>query len=407
MARLRLPKHLPSWIAFLGVLLMGWALLLWLGEKRERPAEAGAARPSVALPQAEVAAPVVVPAVVPAAAVAPRVERVERPERPEQERPVLEFALPTDNQRLLQSQPEQFFMFVDRYTPTGQIQVWQGGAYGFVRNPRETAQGTVFTKFHEGIDIAPEGRDGRGEPTDEVRAVADGAVVYVTASAHTSNYGNYAVLLHRVGAAGEFYSLYAHLKEASVAAGTPIQRGQRVGLLGHTGDGIDRRRAHVHLEVGLVLSERFEDYNKRTGALANRHGNYHGSNLMGLDVAAFFTAQQADRRLMPDQFLRGQEVYYKVLVPNRGQELELVGRYPWLRQPGPAAAAWEISFTGPGVPVAVAPASQAVSFPSVSWVRAFAGYHSWNTRSMLGGSGNSATLTAEGNRFLSLVAGDF
>lgn len=399
MAQLRLPKHLPPWIALLGLLFMGWALLLWLGEKRELPADPGAARPVevVALPKAEVAAPVAAPVV----AEAPRVEP------PVLEPPVLEFALPTDNQRLLQRQPEQFFMFVDRYTPAGQIQAWQGGAYGFVRNPRETAQGTVFTKFHEGIDIAPEARDGRGEPTDEVRAVADGSVVYVTASARTSNYGNYAVLLHRVGGAGEFYSLYAHLKEASVVAGTPIKRGQRVGWLGHTGDGIDRRRAHVHLELGLVLSDRFEAFYQRTTALANGHGNYHGSNLMGLDVAAFFTAQQADPRLMPDRFLRGQEVYYKVLVPNRGQELELVGRYPWLRQPGPAAAAWEISFTGPGVPVAVAPASQAVSFPSVSWVRAFGGYHSWNTRSMLGGSGNSATLTAEGNRFLSLVAGDF
>jgi hypothetical protein len=178
-------------------------------------------------------------------------------------------------------------------------------------------------------------------------------------------------------------------------------------MLGYSGDGIDRRRAHLHLEIGLILSERFDEHYGKTTGLANGHGNYHGSNLIGMNAAGFLAAHHADAQLMPEAFLRQQEVYYKVLVPNRGRELDLVNRYPWMRQPGPAATAWEISFTGPGVPVAVAPAAQTVSFPSVSWVKPFAGYHSWNTRSMLGGSGNTATLTAEGTRFLTLVAGDF
>ena len=405
MTRLRSPKLWTIGVALVGFLRLG---MLWR-EMSLRQSAAGPAGPPPASAEAVKAAARSVPLELPVAEAGPTepVAAVAAPAVAELPPQVLEFQLPTDNQRLLQRQPEAFFMFVDRYTPAGQIQAWQGGSYGFVRNPRETAQGTVFTKFHEGIDIAPEARDARGEPTDEVRAVADGAVAYVTASSRTSNYGNYVVLLHQVGSAGSFYSLYAHLKEAAVAVGGEVKRGQQIGWLGHTGDGIDRRRAHVHLELGLVLSERFDAFYHRTAALANGHGNYHGSNLIGMDAAAFFTAHQADRYLMPDQFLRKQEVYYKVLVPNRGFELEIVGRYPWLRQPGAAAAAWEISFTGPGVPVAVAPANQTVAFPSVSWVRSFGGYHSWNTRSMLGGSGDSATLTAEGNRYLSLVAGDF
>ena len=321
--------------------------------------------------------------------------------------PPLRFAFPTDNIALLNAQPERFFMFVDRYTPAGQVQVWQAGGYGFVRNPRETAQGTVFTKFHEGIDIAPTARDDKGEPLDEVRAIADGTVGYVTAAPRTSNYGNYIVVLHRIGTAGVFYSLYAHLKSMAVAVGDPVRLGLKIGMLGYTGDGIDRRRSHLHLEIGLILSERFDvHYGKSTG-LANGHGNYHGSNLIGLNAGAFLTANHGDTQLMPDAFLRQQEVYYKVLVPNRGSELELVQRYPWLRSPGPAEAAWELSFTASGVPVGVAPSAQLVGFSSVSWVKPFEGYHSWNTRSLLGGSGNTATLTAEGSRFVTLVAGDF
>lgn len=321
--------------------------------------------------------------------------------------PVLRFGFPTNNIMLLESRPEQFFMFVDRYTPAGQVQVWQGGEYGFVRNPRETAQGTVYTKFHEGIDIAPTVRDSKGEPQDEVRAVADGTVSYITATPRGSNYGNYIVVLHEVGAAGVFYSLYAHLRSTDVAPGSTVRRGEKLGMLGYTGAGIDRRRAHVHLEMGMILSERFDEFYAKTTGLANGHGNFHGTNLIGMNAAAFLSAHHEDPHLMPEAFLRQQEVYYKVAVPNRGQELELVRRHPWLRQPGPPASSWEISFTGSGLPVAVAPSSQTVGFAAVSWVKPFAGYHSWNTRSMLGGSGNNAALTVEGSRFLSLVAGDF
>jgi len=36
-------------------------------------------------------------------------------------KPELEFSLPTGNAALFNGPPEQFFMFIDRYTPEGQI----------------------------------------------------------------------------------------------------------------------------------------------------------------------------------------------------------------------------------------------------------------------------------------------
>jgi murein DD-endopeptidase MepM/ murein hydrolase activator NlpD len=329
------------------------------------------------------------------------------PVAPAKPQPLMVFQLPTANGGIFKDDPASFFMFVDRYTAEGAVQVWQGGSYGFVRNPRDTAQGTVYTKFHEGIDIAPVERDARGEPLDSVHAIADGVVAYATTSARTSNYGNYVVVRHTIGKTGDFYSLYAHLSRIDAVPGTPIKRGGAIGWMGHTGDGIDRRRSHTHLELGLILSERFEEYYGKNFKLANGHGLYHGSNLAGMDVAAFLIANHKDPQLMPDAFLRSQEVYYKVTVPNRGHEIELAVSHPWMRQGGAAAASWEISFTASGVPTAVAPAAQAVSFPVVSWVKPFAGYHSWNTRSILGGTGSAATLTADGNRMVQLVAGDF
>lgn len=319
------------------------------------------------------------------------------------------FSLPTKNDALLTGKPENFFMFVDRYTPEGAVQVWQGGSYGYVRNPRTTSSGEVFTKFHEGIDIAPVDRDAAGEPLDLVNAIADGTVVFCSPNAQ-SNYGNYVVMAHLGGEDhGTFYSLYAHLKRIDTRAGQPVKRGAPIGLMGHTGDGIDRRRSHVHLELCLLLSERFDDYYGTHYKLGNPYGNYHGHNLIGMDVSSFLKAAHAEPGLRPDEFLKtAAKPYYRVRIPNRnGQELDIARRYPWLRKPGLAAASWEISVSGTGVPLAIAPSKEACTQPTVVWVQPFTGYHSWNTRSHLGGSGNTATLAPEGQRYLQLVTGDF
>jgi murein DD-endopeptidase MepM/ murein hydrolase activator NlpD len=336
-----------------------------------------------------------------------RVPLRQPPVVPAPRRTGLVFGLPTDNDALLKGKPESFYMFVDRYTPAGAVQVWQGGSYGYVRNPRNTSSGEVFTKFHEGIDIAPLQRDAAGEPLDAVRAIADGTVVYCTPNA-ASNYGNYMVVEHVCGEdRGNFYSLYAHLRRMDTAAGTPVKRGQPIGLMGHTGDGIDRRRSHVHLELCLLLSDRFNDFYAKHYKLANPNGNFHGHNLIGMDVAAFLLAAHKDPGLTPDEFLKSTEPYYKVRIPNKGAELAIAHRYPWLRRPGEPASSWEISYNSAGVPLAIVPDREPCAVPAVSWVKSVPGYHSWNTRNHLGGSGATATLAPEGSRYQQLVTGDF
>ncbi len=321
------------------------------------------------------------------------------------------FSLPTDNKALLSNDPASFFMFVDRYNPKDRTtsQVWEGGSYGFVRNSRTTAHGEVFTKFHEGIDIAPVARDPKGEPTDPVRSIADGTVVYTLKPPLTSNYGNYLVVAHPCGPkAGTFYSLYAHLHHIETTTGTTVRRGDQLGIMGYTGVGIDRRRSHLHLEIAFLLTDRFDDYYTKHNRSPNGHGNFHGSNLTGIDAAAFLSAAQRDPGLTPADFLKNDQALWRALVPCRdGAELDIVRRYPWLRQPGPPAASWEIALNGAGVPLSISPSPQSVQFPAVSWVRPSPTSHSWASRNLLSGSGNTATLATEGARYLQLLSGDF
>src|SRR5450432_245601 len=106
-------------------------------------------------------------------------------------------ALPTDNDAIFHGGGEAFYQHIERDYQGVKSTPWQGGQYGFVRDPIETSIGIVYTRFHEGIDIRPLHRDARGEPLDEVRAIADGKVVYVSRAAGDSNYGRYVVVEHR------------------------------------------------------------------------------------------------------------------------------------------------------------------------------------------------------------------
>src|SRR5207253_2927370 len=131
---------------------------------------------------------------------------------------------------------------------------WEGGQYGFVRDPTDTAGGVVYTRFHEGIDIRPLHRDAHGEPLDEVRAIADGKVTYTNLVPGYSNYGKYIVIEHHWDSSS-YYSLYGHLSSIAVQSGDTVNRGQRIAVMGYTGTGLNRERAHLHLELNLMLSE--------------------------------------------------------------------------------------------------------------------------------------------------------
>ncbi|MGZ5025267.1 MAG: murein hydrolase activator EnvC family protein, partial [Chthoniobacterales bacterium] len=191
----------------------------------------------------------------------------------------LHLSLPTENDALFRGGGPEFYQYITRDFKGEKSTPWEGGQYGFVRNPVETGSGLVYTRFHEGIDIKPMHRDANGEPLDEVRAIADGTVVYVNTVAGYSNYGRYIVVEHRFDGAS-YYSLYGHLSTALVRLGAKVNRGDALGIMGYTGEGLDRERAHVHLELNLMFNRRFESwYDHFVKNDPNHHGIYNGINL--------------------------------------------------------------------------------------------------------------------------------
>jgi hypothetical protein len=315
--------------------------------------------------------------------------------------------LPTDNRALFE-QPDAFFQFVDRNFEGAQTTPWEGGQFGFVRDPRRIGQSIAYARFHEGLDIKPLRRDAQGNPQDEVRSIADGLVAYVTAASNLSNYGRYVVVRHDWGQ-GSFYSLYAHLREAHVTAGHMVKAGASLGTLGYTGSGIDQRRAHVHVELNLFLSSRFDEWHAAGFATPNHHGVFNGMNLLGLDLQALYLAQQKDPAITPAGAVRATESGYRVAVPGDAT-MEIVKNYPWLVDGGLPAGkpvSWEVTFSRWGLPLAVKASSTAVSQPFVTWVKDAGIPHYLHTRGCVTGSGSTGKLTTEGLRFVKLVCGWF
>src|SRR5213075_1290860 len=165
--------------------------------------------------------------------------------------------LPTDNDALFSGGGAAFYQYIERNYNGVKSTPWEGGQYGVGRDPTETAGCVVYTRFHEGIDIKPLRRDARGEPLDEVRAIADGKVVHTNLVPGYSNYGKYIVIEHHWDGSN-YFSLYGHLNSITVQPGESVQRSQRIGVMGYTGVGLNPARAHVHLELNLMLSHQFE-----------------------------------------------------------------------------------------------------------------------------------------------------
>ena len=67
----------------------------------------------------------------------------------------LDLVLPTDNDALFSGDGAAFYQYVERDYKGVKSTPWEGGKYGFVRDPTDTAGGVVYTRFHEGIDIRP------------------------------------------------------------------------------------------------------------------------------------------------------------------------------------------------------------------------------------------------------------
>ena len=313
-------------------------------------------------------------------------------------------ALPTGNDALFHGGGAEFYQYITRDFKGVKSTPWQGGQYGFVRDPVESSGGLVYSRFHEGIDIRPLRRDPAGEPIDEVRAIAAGRVMHVNLVPGYSNYGNYVVVEHHLNGAN-YYSLYGHLASVAVQRGEAVGRGARLGIMGHTGVGLDRTRAHLHLELNLLLSPRFESwYDHFVKNDPNHHGLYNGINLTGIDIARFYLAQRKSPGLTVPQFLSGEETFYKVKLPP-AKNFDLPRRYPWLRPNASDASppSWEISFNRAGVPLRIAPGDTAVDAPVISFVKKHGGSYSDLTRGVVTGSSASPRLSESGERLMRLL----
>lgn len=102
--------------------------------------------------------------------------------------------------------------------------------FGFRRNPF----GGASYEFHPGLDID-------GETGDAIIAPANGVVVKAE---RRGGYGNMIEIDHGNG----LTTRYGHLSRIDIAAGSAVQRGQFIGLVGSTGRSTG---AHLHFEVRL------------------------------------------------------------------------------------------------------------------------------------------------------------
>jgi murein DD-endopeptidase MepM/ murein hydrolase activator NlpD len=258
----------------------------------------------------------------------------------------LDLGFPTDNDALRRGDKAAF------YQPTAEGSV-QSGMFGCVRRGG--------ARFHEGVDIRCLRWDKRGEPLDEVRAVAEGTVAFINAKPGLSNYGRYVLLAHRWDGVA-VYTLYAHLAAVALELKTSqsVVKGQRLGMLGrstNTKEGIPRERSHLHFEVDFLLNTNFQVWYPKRDPKAPPFGNFNGLNLYGLDPAALLLAAGSNPKLNFAEYVARQTIAFTVLVPAKP--------FPWLKlhpeqiQPSGngTVAAYEIGATAWGLPVAVWPRS--------------------------------------------------
>jgi len=323
----------------------------------------------------------------------------------------LQLGLPTDNDNLFGGSLPTFYMHTDREFEGVRSKPWTGGKYGYTRNQLRIGGKVLFTRFHEGVDIAPLHRDANGRALDEVRSIGAGKVVHTSPESGRSSYGRYVVVEHTWGD-GKLYSLYGHLETIVVHLGQRVDQGTGLGKMGCTGwaGNRDIARSHVHLELNLLLHDEFPKWHDRYFNTPNHHGLYNGLNLVGLDIAGLYVALRKDPTLTLPQFVSRMSPYFRVAVPTRGADLQLAKRYPWLadgKGNTRGATSWEITFSRSGVPLSIAPSARQVSAPTVTWVENSSTLHSYATRGRLSGAGSKASLSDSGKRYLQLVTGTF
>lgn len=320
----------------------------------------------------------------------------------------LDLRFPTENDNLFRDK-SAFYATLDRAQIPGLREyAWEGSQYGYVRNPARGSRGMIFSRPHEGLDIKPLHFDAGGEPTDTVRAISDGRVVYANRGRGNSSYGQYVVVEHAWDGA-PVYSLYAHLERVDVSASDSVAAGDPLGRLGYTGRGTAKHRAHVHLEVNLLLNQYFQAFFDRFYGSHNSHGIYFGRNIAGLDVETLYRAHRADPTFSFTDFVRRRPIAYRMAIPGE-VPLDLLDRYPWLADDGVTnadtaeAGSWVVGFTQEGVPVEITRQPKEITAPEVAWVAPRVERDRLSTNGMLARGDSTYHLTRNGKASAALLA---
>jgi len=325
-----------------------------------------------------------------------------------QDHAVNKVQFPTDNRNLLNGKFSQFYMYTDRYFEGVRSKPWQGGLYGFSRNQKRHGNDIIMTRFHEGVDIRPLYRDGNQVPQDLIKPISPGKVVHVNDDTSKSSYGKYLVIEHDTYS-GKLYSLYAHLASIWVKRGKKVTTDTTIGRLGYTGNGLNKERAHLHIELNLLISKDFEDWHGKHYTSPSHHDIYNGINMVGLPLHHFFKSGK-----MPymAHYRKQLQPYYTAIVKRTKNKPTLIKNYPWLLdgQELSSSPSWEITLTGSGIPLKMVPSQRKVSekYPQVAQLHTHVRYpHSWQTKGRLTGTGSKAQITPSGVRYLQLLTEGF
>ena len=249
---------------------------------------------------------------------------------------------PTSNSAFQEGKPPRFFA---QPTERGTI---ESGLFGCVRNGA--------TRFHEGLDLRAISRASNGEAADLVFAVMDGRVAYLNDRVENSDYGRYVVIEH-VGMKPVILSLYAHLGEIrdGLVIDSWVGAGEVLGRMGRSAGGyrIPKERAHLHFELGLRLSDRFDSwYERRKFKKPNYHGKWNGWNLVGFDPLDFYRQFRQGRVGDAGDYIQSLSSAFTVRIET-AEIPDYVLRYPeLLASPIPVGGvvAWEIDFSWYGLP---------------------------------------------------------
>ncbi len=312
----------------------------------------------------------------------------------------LVYTLPTKHQGFFGNEPEKYYMYVDRTFEGETSRPWQGGTYGFTRTAFRDSNGDIrYLKFHEGMDVAPEHRDENDEPLDLVYPIAPGTVVYVNKSSGASSYGRYFVVAHRVPE-GIIFSLYAHMMTITCKAGDQVDSTTALGRLGYTGRGINRRRAHLHLELALMINYHYKQY----APPSNLHDRFNGLNLAGMNPADILHASKGGQPVSISKYFSTLKEFYCIRVPYQ-KDFDLIKRHPFLYKKDSTVstpASYEISFTDGGLPIAVRPSQVKASGISVVRTTAVPTSQLNVTAKRLKNSSKNPALTPSGHRYVEL-----